>query len=252
MERVSSARVLVSAIQLVVRLFVPVVVTGGLWLVALHGLEFAAGQGFGYATDYLHRTGREDIAFIAFVALAELCFTLIWSAAWIVAIAELADASNSERVANPSRSLAINFNQVLVELVRSLGSVLWRTPLLIVPALVRYVRLAFIPLVVLFDGDYRQGRADALAVSSRLSRGHFWLLTFVLAISFAVPWYAESLAQGDRGQWVWENPGGALLGWIVTLIINTVSTLFLFGVFRGIFPGAPRQQTPPESEPVLG
>ena len=252
MRSVSSTRVLFFAVKTASRLFVPVFLTGGFWLVSLHALEFVAGQSFGYATEYLHRTGREDIAFIAILAIVELCFTLVWSAAWVLAVSEFADAIDTGRPANTAASLARHFNQVLIELVRSLASVLWRTPLLIVPAFEQYVRLAFIPFVVLFDPAYAKGKIDALKTSRALSARRFLLLAFVLALSLVIPWFAESLAQSDKGQWIWENPVGVLIGWLLTLLINTSTTLFLFGVFRGIYPSAAASPAPgPAGDPPV-
>ncbi len=205
-------------------------------LVGLHVLQALATQFFAYATDQIYAFGREDILLIALFAAFELFLTFLWSALWTLVICS-AILTPHEWESAPLRS---RFNQLMVEQVRSLAAVIWRLPLLIVPALVEYVRLAFVPFVVTLDRAYLRGDADALQASRELSRGHFWLLTMTLVVSAILVWMAEDLALAGGSHSFIANPFGVSLGWILTLFINLVCTAFLLELFRGLFRNVPK------------
>lgn len=234
----SSTKLMFTAVAESCRWLFPVILKNGLsgfiWLISLHGLEAAANQGFGLITGALQRSGREDISIIALLAITELVFSLLQSAAWMIVILEIADAVVHGRRAHPASRLALCFNHVLIEQVRSVASVLWRSPLLVVPAMIRYVRLSLVPLVVILAPEYSEGRQDALRASSSLSRGRFWLLLAVLVVTFGLPALLEHVILGEGSQWVWENPLGVGLSWSLTFIADVLTSLFLFFVFRGI------------------
>lgn len=220
----------------------PVLFRGTATIILLQIIAALASQLFGYMTLEIQQTGRENLSAIAVLAISELTFTLIWSTIWLIAVCEIADSVLNSRAANSIEKIKTNFNQVLVEQTRSMASVLWRTPLLIVPALIQYIRLSFVPLIVLLSTEYNAGREDALKKSAQMSRGRFWLLTFIVLGTLLIPWLCEELVQGSGGQWVWENPIGVMSGWVLTLPINCFNSLFLFSIFRGIL----------HTEPTMG
>lgn len=223
----------------------PVLREAWLALLIVHLLGFSASQYTGFALDFIRSRAREDLPLLFLLASLEFVISVMTSSLWLIVVAGTTDASL--RLANahsrpngfprPShlRPLALtfgNFNQVLIEQVRAFAAILWRVPFLILPALIEYVRLSFVPFVVLFDPDYRQGRIDALTRSRQTIRGHFLLVLTAVCLSLFAPVLAESALQGDREPWVWVNPVGALSAMLLTLFINLFTSIFLFAIYR--------------------
>lgn len=247
--KISSTALLIQAARRTTNVYIRVFALGWSRLILLHLLQAGVSQFFGYATELLRQMGREDLMIIALLALSELAFTLLWSAAWVLAVSEIADSIvGGHSKVRSSRAFFLTFNQIVIEQVRALASILWRTPLLVIPAVIQYVRLTFVPFVVMFDRAYDRGRVDALKQSQVLSRGHFTLLTIVIFAGLLLPWFAEESVRGDNGRWVWENPMGVSFGWTLTLFINALTSIFLFALFRGIY--TPAQENSPAPEAV--
>jgi hypothetical protein len=64
----------------------------------------------------------------------------------------------------------------LAEYLRMMAQVLLYFLLLIIPALIRYCRLIFMPYIALFSKHYREDKVDAVELSVELTRRYFWLL----------------------------------------------------------------------------
>ena len=200
------------------------------WLIPLHLIDAGSNQLFSVLTERLQAMGREDFLSLAGIAFVELIFTMIWSAAWILVLTVSAQfASNSRPESSPSRPFA----QVLIEEIRVLASILWRLPLLLFPALFQYVRMAFVPFIVILDPAYARGEVDALKKSQRLSRGRFWLLALTILVSLALPWFLDELAQGENSS-IWVEPLKGAASTTVTLFINVATGLFLFSLYRRV------------------
>ncbi len=236
--RLSPIRLFWTAGRLTTEIYAPLLARGASRLIPLHLIEVGSGQVFSYASEYIQLSGRENLALIAAIALMELTISMLWSAAWILAIADLADSIWRGRI-RPSdyqASLSQHFNQILIEQVRALAAVLWRVPLLILPALGEYIRLVFVPLVVILNGSYERGETDALQESRALCRGRFWMLTLFIGTSLFAPWLMQSFLHGDSGEMIWENPIGVGFGWLVTLFFNVFTSAFLWAIFRTLYP----------------
>lgn len=204
-------------------------------IIFLHLLEFAASQYFSFAIDYIQSRGREDYFMIALTALLELAFGFVWAAAWIVAISTSANAKLSH---SPYEGFGPHFgkhlNQLLIEQVRTLAAVIIRVPLLVIPALIQFVRLGFVPFVVIFDSAYQQGRIDALQKSRALSRGYLTRLSVALFVWIALPPWVENLVLRSQSPWIWVNPLPVTTAMLLTLFINVFATLFLFSIYRRV------------------
>lgn len=233
----ASGNILVHSARLAGKAFVPLLAQSGALLISLHLIQVLTSQFFTYATEYLRNTGREDILFIASIAFAEMVVTMLWSAAWLIAISGPTanlwreEFSLSNRL-NYGAAFIQNFNQMIIEQVRSLAAVLWRVPLLLIPASNEYVRLSFVPLVVVFEPAYSEGKVDALQESRRLAKGHFWSLSLVVLMAVLIPWIAQSIAQNEGSELIWENPFGASAGWVVSFFINVFATVYLCAFYH--------------------
>lgn len=231
----SSTRLGLNAGRGTVHVFMAVLRIGWKTLLPLYAMDVLASQFFTYATEYLREIGREDLSYIALIASLELFFTLIWSSIWMLAVSALTESLINPQ-ANPrptlSHAMKAHFNQLVIEQIRSIAAILWRAPLFIVPSLIQYVRLAFVPFIVIFDPEYARGERDALEASRALSRGRFWLLWATAIATLVVPWIAEQLVQGERGSWIWVNPLGVTIGAALSFLITCATTVFLYLLFR--------------------
>lgn len=233
MAGLSSLQIFKSSLRTTSSLLRGVVQSSWHVLILLYLLEFAASQFFSYGEDYLQSTGREELLFIASLAFFEFIFTMLWSAVWLLAIASQARTQMTQTQAPQlSTSYATSFNQILIEEVRSLAAILWRTPLFLIPAGVEYFRLALVPFVVILSPGYQQGRVDALVESRRLARGHFWLLAITVLASAGLPMLIEKEFRGSGSSWIWENPFGVGLGCFGSFVIDILATLFLFSLYH--------------------
>jgi hypothetical protein len=234
----SSIGLLWASARLTSEIYASLLARGATRLILLHLVELATGQFFQFATEYIQMSGRESIVMIASVAMLELTISMLWSAAWILAIADIADSIWRGRLGPVSfrTSFTQHFNQLLIEQVRALAAVLWRIPLVVLPAFAEYIRLVFVPLVVILNGSYEHGETDALKESRALCRGRFWMLTLVICTSLFIPWYLQSLIHGDSGELIWENPIGVSFASLVTLFINVFTSAYLWAIFRNLYP----------------
>lgn len=198
------------------------------FLLGLQLLYGGANQFFSYAMNQLGFMSEEDLPLLATIAGAELIFTLVWSSFWVMVICSAAGRGQGR----PMTTFPSRLNHLLIEQVRGLASIVWRMPFFLLPALIQYVRLAFVPFVVILDRAYDRGEVDALAASKSLSKGHFWLLGVTLLLSSVTPWLAEEMTRSGSGPFFSRNPIGVTLGWLLTLFINLIMTVFMLELFR--------------------
>ena len=88
-------------------------------------------------------------------------------------------------------------NSFAAEYLRTLGSVLLHGLLLIIPGLVRYARLIFVPFITIFAKPYRDGDVDAFDLSIRLSRGRLRVILALVLSSMAVQAALEVIPQSE-------------------------------------------------------
>jgi hypothetical protein len=70
----------------------------------------------------------------------------------------------------------------LAEYLRMIAQVLLYFLLLVIPAIIRYCRLIFVPYIALFSKQYRSDEIDAVELSLELTKKLFWV---ILAFFFA-------------------------------------------------------------------
>jgi hypothetical protein len=83
----------------------------------------------------------------------------------------------------------------LAEYLRVLAQVLMWGLLLLVPGLVRYCQLIFVPLITIFSKDYRAGKVDALKLSEQLVLGRLLLIFMAVGIPMVLELGVEFLPQ---------------------------------------------------------
>ena len=73
-------------------------------------------------------------------------------------------------------------NLLMIESTRAMASVMFRIPLLILPALLQWIRLAPLPYLVLLSRSYESGEADALQLSSKFASRYKRLTILIAAL----------------------------------------------------------------------
>jgi hypothetical protein len=213
-----------------------VIARAWLALLVLHFISEVSDEVFTAASDRVLGSGKEDLAMIALVVFAQLIFSLLWSAVWTLILAVSAIDTLEKRIPRPFTEICSHYlNPVLIESTRSLASIVFRVPLLILPAAIEYIRLLFVPYVVVFDSAYNLGKVDALESSRRLTKGRWILLVAVLVVSLGLPEFVHSFTQSEISPWFWDNPLSFAITAGLTLFINVFAGLFLFALFRRIF-----------------
>ncbi len=121
---------------------------------------------------------------LAVVALMTLLWTLFSASAQIVFLAKTMLSSTA--FIQRHNSLLI-INQLAIENVRSLSACILRIPLILIPALIEWIRLMPVPYIVLLNSDYDRGQIDALTAARRFFSSNklmVVLLTLPLVVSF--------------------------------------------------------------------
>lgn len=120
--------------------------------------------------------------------------------------------------------------QIYIETLRSWGSVMAWSLLLILPGLVRLLQLLFVPYIVVFHAPYQRGQADALQTSTQYMKRHpFQILLFTLIFSLLVPLTLTGLTDPWRSYQ--STPLLALLCTVLDLVFLALSVRILFQLF---------------------
>jgi hypothetical protein len=126
--------------------------------------------------------------------MAQLLIELFFLATWVGLVTRsFAIWICPDRVPLTTESGLGICNRVAIELVRAVSAILYRVPILVLPAIVEMARLSFVPFLATFDPAYHRGQTDALAASRRLFSQN--ALFVILAVLLFVPGWmvAESL-----------------------------------------------------------
>ena len=203
----------------------------GFALVSLHLTREMSLQFLNYLTSQVQAQGREDMTTLIGLAGLNFFCEIMWSAIWsFVLISAVRSAMRDESLWSP-RSFS-DFNQLLIEGVRSMAAVLFRLPLAVVPGLAELLRLLFVPHVVLLEPDYHQGSVDALARSREAIRLKWGLILVITLASLGLTTLVDVLAQGTQTQtYFWQVPHVFLISSALTLSINLVYEVYLVALF---------------------
>lgn len=135
-------------------------------------LEF----GFEPAAQHFSAGSEDSVPLLAsFVALSTV-WALLSNAIRLISIRTAMDKEVPSKLTWLSR-----INLLSIECLRAMASVMFRIPLLLIPAVVQWVRLAPLPYLLLLSRDYESGRVDALKLTTQFANRHK-LLTLTIAV----------------------------------------------------------------------
>jgi hypothetical protein len=210
-------------------------------LLALTIIHVGIDQYSALASRVIQERGREEIGLLVFTSLVQFILDLLWSGAWLLVVSRAADtvASLTRNAGDPEApeaqpsfvpSFMQDYPQVLIEGIRVLAAMIFRLPFLVIPALIEYVRLVFVPYVVLFDSAYKRGEVDALKQSRRLVRGRFVFLSTLVSIQPLIV-LLLALFKGDEA-FIWEKPLEGLISVLLTFLLDLFFGILVFFAYR--------------------
>lgn len=213
------------------RLLPMVLKRSGLALISLHFAREISLQLLNYLGAQIQASGREDMAtLVGLVGLNFLC-EILWSAIWSFVLISAVRAALRQEPLWSARALS-DFNQLLIEGVRSMAAVLYRLPFAVVPGLIELLRLLFVPHVVLLEPLYQRGLVDALKRSRQAIKEKWGLILLITLVSLALSSAVDVLTQGSGGEtYFWQVPGTFLFSSLLTLVINLVYEIYLVAIF---------------------
>ena len=203
----------------------------GVALVTLHFARQMSLELLNFLGAQIQAQGREDMpTLVGLVGLNFFC-EIMWSAVWSFVLISAARAALRDEPLLTKNSLR-DFNQLLIEGVRSMAAVLYRLPFAVIPGLVELLRLLFVPHVVLLDSNYQRGQVDALKRSRQAIKAKWGLVLTLTLSSLALTTAIDALMQGSGDQtYFWQAPATFLISCLLTLVINLVYEVYLVAVF---------------------
>lgn len=112
--------------------------------------------------------------------------------------------------------------------LRAMGVVILWTILLIIPGIFKYVRLTFVPYVVVADPEYGAGRRDALKYSDQITKGFTLQLFGILCVLVLLEMVRGSFRENFMLQ---QSPVFALLGGAAFFAVSLFANILLFKVY---------------------
>lgn len=110
-------------------------------------------------------------------------------------------------------------NQLYIEVVRSWGRSLLYGLFFILPGLWKFVKLSYVPYVVVASKTYDEGQIDALKASESIfSRNRFLTLLIFFGAYLFIPIFMAAMFDGYRS--IFETPFSSLL-------LNSIDTYFI-------------------------
>lgn len=195
------------------------------------------------ASGFLPSDDRQDPSMLAMGAVTFLtfCWTLLATACLMTLNARLVfqrpflggGQASGNSSSGPWRSLEL----IILESIRAFAATLLRLPLLILPGLFEWIRLAPIPFIVLMDLEYQKGERDALQTSRKYFRDHpiRVISLLVLALILFLIEFTMTTSPSDALP-LWQAPIQHMASIVGFSILHLAVDLFTFEMYRRTFP----------------
>ena len=208
-----------------------VIKRSGALLALLYFAREASLQLLNYFGVLLQASGREEMATLVGLAALNFFFEILGSAIWSFVLISATRAALRQELLWSKRSVR-DFNQLLIEGVRSMAQIFWRLPFAVIPGVVELLRLLFVPHVVLLEPLYERGQIDALARSRQAVKAKWLLILVITLVSLALSAGVDAVAQaGNDTPYFWQEPARFFLSAVLTLAISLVYEVYLVAVF---------------------
>jgi hypothetical protein len=125
-------------------------------------------------------------------------------------------------------------NALSIESLRSIGKTLFWSLFFLIPGLVRFVQLIFVPLIVVFDPNYEKGEVEAIKMSTRLvNRRFFRIIAYLVVFYIALPIFMTSVFTESKE--ILKTPLIASLFVAIETSLEIVSMWLLYLIFQSAF-----------------
>jgi len=122
-------------------------------------------------------------------------------------------------------SIRTNFEQLLIENIRAMGSTLSWSLLFIIPGFYRFIQYSFVNFIVMLDQDYLEGKVDALKKSVTLTNKKiFKVFGIFLLMAVIVPLFVSSF---DEYSVLTQTPISALALIMIEILLFILLNLLL-------------------------
>lgn len=198
-------------------------------LIAVHILSFLATEAFSWEQDRVLGSGREELMPIFLIFAGSILVEIVFTTAWVIAVTHAVRSIESKK--NFETNVFQDFNAALIEATRSLARVLRWIPVFIVPGLVKFIRLTFVPFIVVDQPAYKRGSIDALNESERLIKTHFWKILFALVLALGLPSLPGLFLEGENISLA-SRPSLSITWSVFEFFTSLLATVFLFSIYR--------------------
>lgn len=242
---ISTSSLLKKATRQSSQLWVPLFLQSFIPLILLAVMDFLSDQMVEQLTSILKSHPHEELVITPVITLIQMTLYLFTSSVWLIVITRTlrslhhieppsALEVSSDRLPQKQLempSFLIELNQLLIEQVRVFAAIIWRLPLLLVPAAIEFVRLCFVPMIVLIDGDYQKRRVDPLIESRKLSRGHWTILSLLFCLFEFSESFAGELILHEAPNPMLNHPLASSISILVTMGLKLFASLFFISLF---------------------
>lgn len=198
-------------------------------LVVIHIVSFFASEVLTWQQEVVLQSGRENLPAIFAVFAGSALVDILIATTWIIIVARTIQAVLSER--SVTNRIFSDLNAALIESVRAMARALKWLPVFVIPGLIKFVRLTFVPFVVVDQAAYKEGSVDALDESERLTKKRFWIVLIAIVISGVLPsvpsllFHAENISLASR-------PGLSITWSVFEFFTSLLATAFMFCLYR--------------------
>ena len=127
--------------------------------------------------------------------------------------------------------LGKNFNQMIIEELRSWGKILLYSLFLIIPGIVKYIQLCFVQFVVTTLPEYEQGKVDALQFSKKVVNKTFLpTLGTLILFHFLLPLFITALF--DEYKVIWKTPVQSIVLAALGSYLSLMGLHLLFKIYN--------------------
>ncbi len=128
---------------------------------------------------------------------------------------------------HPSVFLKKHFHQTFIESIRAFISIGIYSLFLIIPGIIRWVKLVFTCYIAAFDPEYQDGKKDALKESSRLVKGAGFALFLIMIAQVLLPYIFEEMAK-TSGINIFFTLPFYIVAWIIEIYLAIYLSLTFF------------------------
>lgn len=154
--------------------------------------------------------------------------SLILSLFGVIIVNQIVFDLKHKKSGSLAKAVKVNLKYIFIETTRAFVPIILKSFLLLIPGLLEAVRLYWVPYVVQFDRDYKEGKVDALEKSRQLTKGHLAAIILIViltaVISLAPHFWLRSIG-------FLRSPYLFSLAFFTAISLELYSDIVLFGLY---------------------